>query len=274
MDEVLLARIVVQVLAMLNIPPFAQPPKHVLILLSGASSGVAAGRDAVSRLARAGHTVTVVLTPSALALLGEDRVRAAGAHEVILPTTWADAPGLVQQADLVLVPMLSMNTAARLALGLLDNLVSTLVVGALLAGKPVIAIRDGADPDGNAGRVFGATGAAPALRARLQANLTALASYGVELVSEDEFAAAIDRHLAAVQKLPAPAVPGSNGAGPPALAARPSPPAATRNGAGWITEADLLTMAPGSALQLSPGGRLTPLARETAARLGIRVVHE
>jgi len=267
LDEALLTQIVIQVLTRLNISALGQSPKNVLVLFSGASSGVISGVEIIGRLARAGHTVTVVLTPSAHAIMGADRAREAGAQEVITPDVWANAPGLVREADLVLLPTLSMNMAARLAMGLLDSLVSTLVIGALLAGKPVVAVRDGADPDGNAGKVFGATGAAPALRARLHANLGTLAAYGMHLVGESEFLATVEQYLTASPQ-PAPALP----AAPAAAVVNGQAVVHSQNGAGWITETDLLMIEPGTTLHLSPGSRVTPLARDTAQRLGIQLI--
>ncbi|OGO40027.1 MAG: hypothetical protein A2Z04_07940 [Chloroflexi bacterium RBG_16_57_9] len=259
MDEVLIARIVARVIALLNGQPPGTPPRRILVLFSGATCGVQVGLEAIDRLARAGHSVTVVLSPAAAMLTGEERVRAAGAHKVIGPEVWADAPGLVREADLVLLPTLSMNLATRLALGLLDTLVSTLAIGALLAGKPVIAVRDGADPDGAAGQVFGANGAAPALRARLGGNLKVLASYGVELVRESQFLPTIERRLVE-----------------PGQVIRVASQGTSRNGieAGVITQADLASVEPGGVLHLKAGSRLTPLAHETAARLGIQIVSD
>lgn len=262
MDEDLVARIVARVVALLDGQQSGLPARRVLVLFSGATCGIQAGLEAIGRMGRAGHHVTVVLSPAAGALTGEDRVRAAGAQQVIGPGVWADAPGLVRASDLVLLPTLSMNLAARLALGLLDSLVSTLAIGALLAGKPVIAVRDGADPEGAAGRIFGAHGA-PALRARLQGNLKTLAAYGIELVSESDFLAAVERHLVAPGKVPATATRSGNGSCSGMITQT-----------GIVTQTDLAAIEPGGILHLSPGSRLTPLAFDHARRLGIQIVSD
>jgi len=258
-DEALIAQIVARVLAvLLNSERVGPPPRRVLVLFSGATCGIEAGLEVIGRLARDGHHVNVVLSPAAANLTGEERVRAAGAHDVIGPGVWADAPGLVRGADLVLLPTLSMNLASRLALGLLDTLVSTLATGALLAGKPVVALRDGADPDGAGGSVFGANGAAaPALRARLRGNLKTLATYGMELVSEGEFLAVVERHLGEAHKVP------------PAMI-----PTEDRHRATVITQADLASIEPGGVLRVSAGSRFTPLAHDTVTRLGIQIVSD
>lgn len=258
MDDTLIVHIVLRVLARLNLGPFKVPAKNVLVIFSGASSGYLAGEEAMTWLAQAGHRVTSVLTPSAEVMLGAERSRKAGAHVVIDTQTWADSPGLVRAADLVLLPTLSMNLAAHLALGMLDSLVTTLIIGARLAGKPVVAIREGADLDGPAGMIFGNGQAAPALRAQIQGHLATLASFGIELVSEHDFQLAVERHISGQ--------------------ARRAAPHAVMTGAphlsGVITQADLAPFRDGTTVRLAAGSRVTALARETAHRLGIKLVFD
>ena len=255
MDEVLIARIVARVLALLNGHQNGQPPAQpVLMLFSGASTGQQAGLEALQMLAGAGHDVTVGISFAAGNLLAQERLHQAGASRVIGPGTWVDAPALVRQSQLVLVPTLSMNFAGRLALGLLDDLLATLVMGALLAGKPVVAVRDGADPDGAGGQVFGGGRAAPALRKRLSGNLQTLASYGLELVPQEEFLAAVRRHL-----------------GSQAVAPAPAQPALTH---AIITQADLAGLDRNGLLHVPAGSRLTPLARDAAVSLGLQIIYD
>ena len=266
-DEPFVDKVVARALAMLAGEPVDLSPRNVLMLFSGASTGFVVGMEAIRRLTGSPHTLTVVLTPAACQIITEAQVRQAGATAIIKPGEWANTPELVGRADLVLVPTLSMNLAAHLALGLMDSPVATLTLGALLAGRPVLAIRDGADPNGGAGQVFGAADdAAPALRARLASHLDTLASYGVELVGADEFLLALERRLltrGTPQPLAQPAARTSNG-----LSGQHAPGS---NGAraGFVTETEILALAPGSALRLAPGSRLTPQAQDTAKRLGL-----
>jgi Flavoprotein len=270
-DEHLLIQMVVRVLAMLKSHQ-ASPRKQVLVLFGGASAGWQAGLDAIAMLARDGHLTTVVLTSSAVAILGEGKIREAGASQVILPGVFADAPALVREHDLVLIPTLSMNLAGKLAMGLFDSLLTTLALGALLAGKPVLAVRDGADPDGCGGRVWSATGAAATLRARLTANLKTLESYGIRLVAVDEFVPIVQQYLLASYTPSAQTsasadsrafvgVGGAASAGPVVAAA-------------VITQADIAHLQEGGLLHIPKGSRLTPLARETANRLRLEVVYD
>lgn len=256
MDEKTLVQLVIQVLAALQ----AQPRrKQVLVLFSGASAGQHEGLEAVSMLSQAGHSVTAVFTQAAALMIGEDKVKQKGASEVIPPGKWVDSPALVRAADLVLVPTLSMNQATAMASGAFDSLISTLALGALLAGKTVIAIRDGADPEGAGGKVWGAGTAAATLRARLSGNLKALESYGMVLVHGEEFLATVQQRLA--------------NAAPVQTSRAPLAPAVQVT-ATVITQADIAHLAEGSLLRVPKGSRLTPLAQESAGRLQLDVVYE
>lgn len=269
MDAALIDEIVARVVAIVQERLMAQAPsRRVLMLFSGASTGYVVGMEAVRRLARAHHQLTVAMTASAVHVIGEDHVREAGAADIIGPGKWVDTPGLVHATDLVLIPTLSMNTAARLALGLMDSLFSTLALGALLAGKPVIAVRDGADPAGRGGEVFGAVpGASPALQARMLQNLDALQAYGVQLVREDGFLTAVSHHI--LHPGPAPA---ANGAA--SVAAHLDTAVAPNISTTILTDAELSGLPAGSVLRLGSGARLTPLAQDTAQRLRLQLLYE
>ncbi len=261
-DQALLDKIVARVLALLGGQPVDTSRRSVLMLFSGASTGYVVGMEAIRRLTGAEHALTVVLTPAAYHIITPEQVRKAGAARIIAPGEWVDAPGLVKQADLVLIPTMSMNLAARLALGLMDSLITTLALGSLLAGKGVVIVKDGADPDGNAGLVFGATdGTAPLLRQTLAGHLGTLSDYGMELVAEADFLFTVE------QRLLAPAS--------PTLSPSVLPAAATvARRAGFVTATDLQALPTGSALRLAAGARLTPQAQDLARRLQLILMLE
>ena len=262
MDQALIEQIVAKAVALVRAKMIANvPQRQVLMLFSGASTGYVVGMETIRLLAGGRHKLTVGMTASALHVIGADKVRQAGAAEIIGPQQWVNTPGLVRSTDLVLLPTLSMNTAAHLALGLMDSLFTTLVLGALLAGKPVIAVCDGADPYGNGGLIFSDDHrGAPALRRKMMENLETLMVYGVHLVREGEFIAAVMRQLQADQPAaPAPLMRvawAGNGRNP------------------IITDGELAAITSGTTLRLPSGARLTPLAQETAQRRNLRLVWE
>jgi hypothetical protein len=265
MDQAIIDEVVAKVVARVRVKmATAVSPQRVLMLFSGASTGYVVGMETIRLLNQANHNLTVFMTASAIHVVGEENVRRAGAAEIIGPDSWVNTPGLVRETDLVLVPTLSMNTAARLALGLMDSLFSTLVLGALLDNKPVIAVCDGADPYGNGGLIFSDTyTGSPALRQRMAGHLGTLIEYGIDLVREEEFITAVLRHFQPTPAAPAPvqgavvSVGGGNGRYSPIL-----------------TAADLIAYPPGTTLRLPAGTRLTPLAQDTARRQSLCLFFE
>lgn len=262
MDPVLIDQIVAQVVARVRARLIAGAPRRqVLALFSGASTGYVVGMETLRLLTDAGHPVTVGMTASALHVIGEDKVRAAGVAGIIGPDQWVNTPGLVRSTDLVLMPTLSMNTAAHLALGLMDSLFSTLVLGALLAGKPVVAVRDGADPNGNGGLVFSdSRGGAPALRRTMLGHLDTLSDFGIQLVRESEFVPAVIRAI--------------QGETPTARPPEGSGSVSFNGRHAVITDGELAGAQQGSVVRLPAGARLTPLAHDTAQRRGLQLVWE
>lgn len=171
----------------------------------------------------------------------------------------------------MLVPTLSMNTAAHLALGLMDSLVTTLTIGSLLAGKPVLAVCDGANPYGNGGRVFGdAPNTAPLLRAKLADHLTTLMGFGIHLVKEDAFLLSLAKYLNGVARQADPLQLPSAGSVSPGT---PLNSIATFGPGALLTAADVLVYPTGSTLRLASGAKLTPLAQEVAARQRLNLVY-
>jgi hypothetical protein len=240
------------------------PRRKILMVFTGAGSGYVAGKDAIRLLLEGGHSLKVVMSSAAGFLIGEENIRKAGAQEIILSDQWIWTPTLVKENDLILVPTLSMNTAAKLALGLMDSLANTIILGGLLAGKPVIAIADGADPYGDGGKVFGEDDStAPLLRSRYCENLSTLKALGIHLVRKEQFLSAMVSCL--FEASPA------FGAGP---AFSSSSGQATHNptlSTSWITAAELSGFRRGQTVQIPRGAHLTPLARETARQLGLNL---
>lgn len=264
MEQAFVDEIVAKVVGLVQAKMVAAVPKQrVLMLFSGASTGYVVGMDIIKMITQANHNLTVFMTASAMHVVGEDNVRKAGANEIISPKLWVNSPELVRETDLVLVPTLSMNTAARLALGLMDSLFSTLVLGALLAGKPIIAVCNGADPYGNGGLIFSDNhDGSPALRAKMVENLGILVEYGVNLVREEEFVAQVIRQM-------------QRKANPPT--ADYSLPVVRISGNGRspiLTESDLFAYQPGTTLHLPANTRLTPLAKDGVRKLNLKLIFE
>jgi phosphopantothenoylcysteine decarboxylase/phosphopantothenate--cysteine ligase len=113
-------------------------------LIIGVSGGIAAYKTAalVSSIVQLGHGVSVVMTPSAHQFIGPATFEALTGRRVprdtfdMLHHPLGPHISLAEKAELLCIAPATANTLAKLALGLADDLLSTL---ALSFGGPIVA---------------------------------------------------------------------------------------------------------------------------------------
>ena len=269
-DQNLIDRIIAEVLARLKNGLPETEKRNVVILFTGARKGSDAGLEAINRLSRSQHCVSVMQSAASKNILPESKLREAGARTIIETGPQTDIAHLVKKMDLLLVPTLTTRMAGILALGLMESPAATLILRALLAGKPVIAVKDASDPEGYvAEHIYGGKpGASPALRAVLNGYLKTLESFGMELVCEEYFLKTMELRLAALQPVLG-ALSEKTGVLPVSL---PTVPAfQVRRLSGFVTERDLLDFEPDMLVQCAADTRFTPQAKDTLQRMRLRL---
>lgn len=139
LDKDLIDRIVREVLTVLG----SKSRKKALALICGGTAGGEEALTGLKTLRNAECDLTLVFTPA-----GRERYRVAltqygldGVPELVAGS-WDEIAQCVREADVVLIPVLSLNSAAKIAHGIADNLATSLIMQALIAGKPVVAARD------------------------------------------------------------------------------------------------------------------------------------
>lgn len=158
---------------------------------------------------------------------------------------------LVAAHDLVLLPAVGDDDAAKMALGLFDEPVARTALAALAVGKPLVAALH--TPYGEALKTR-----SPLLKRMFDGHQRALQGYGFEIVPATQLATLISaRYSAPSSTLPN----GSN------------PTLASGNGKKQlITAQDIDHFArSGQPLRLPPGALITPLARDRARELGLNI---
>jgi hypothetical protein len=227
--------------------------RKILAPFCGGTIGLEQGLAALAELSAYPADVAVVLSAAAERVVGAQRVREALGKDVAIVTDRDPYPGrLLREADVVAVPVLTQNTAAKLARTFSDTQVTTLVLQALMLGKPVVMAVNAADPLDN-GRAGAGMGRAPAnLTRALLDNLRLIESYGVRLVDVKHLAAEVVRCF------------------------RPAPePVATAGGRKVLIDVAAVkaALASGSKTLAAPRGAIvTPLAAEVARELGVELV--
>lgn len=170
--------------------------RQALVIFTGGSIGLETSLEELKMLQARGTELTVVLSPAAEMIVGENWIKEKLGKDIPIVTTQSPYPGkYLRLADIVLVPVLTQNTAAKLAHTLADTLVCTLIMQALMLGKPVIAAANAADPQDGWRLQKNMNQSPPALRAALENNLKKIAAYGILLTPVTNLAAAAQKVL-------------------------------------------------------------------------------
>lgn len=157
---------------------------------------------------------------------------------------------LVAAHDLVLLPAVGDDDAAKMALGLFDEPVARTALAALASGKPLVAALHKPYEEALKTR-------SPLLKRMFDGHQRALQGYGFEIVSANQLATVISSRYGA----PSSALPNGSSAS---------------NGSNGkkqlITAQDIDRYArSGQPLSLPPGALITPLARDRARELGLNI---
>lgn len=252
-DEELVRRVVAEVLRRLGHP--VRGPE-ILVLLTGGTIGWPVAREGLRALAADGVAFRLLCSRAAVRIhKREELVEICPAGQTVSEDERDPRP-LLREVRGVLVPVLTRNTAARVAMLDFAGLIPGLILEALMRGLPVVAARDAADPDHPAWRRLLGGDPHPGLAAALRENLRRVESLGIRLV------AAADLEAAARETL---------GLGRAAAPKAHTPAASVARGV--ITAAEILAAArEGREIRLGRGALVTPLARDVAAEHGVRLL--
>ncbi|WP_028581704.1 flavoprotein [Desulfogranum japonicum] len=162
----------------------------VVAVFTGATVGFTHACAQVRNLVLNGYAIQLVLSDAAENIYGNTlREELAGFPHISQLDTDKWYQALTGATGLV-VPMLSLNTASRVAQLLADTIPANLMMHALSLGKPVIAAVNGADPaDVHWARRAGQRTVKPALCQAMQDRLQLLRDYGCHLVDVQQLCA-------------------------------------------------------------------------------------
>ena len=185
-------------------------------------------------------------------ICGRD-VREKAGTQCILDTVKPDGlQKVLQKADILVLPTLCFKVAAKVARLTFDTESSSLVMSALMQGKPVVATRDGF--------LFLETLTNEALKKEVQSVLDKLESFGMILCATEDL---YDTVKKVTGKKADSAEPGN--APSPADISAPAPSLITAK------EIQAAVDANQTVVLMAPGGIVTPLARDQAKEYGLKI---
>ena len=122
--------------------------KQALVVYTGSNIGEAAALEAMGRLRGEGFTFRVLLSRGASGLLDVERLRSVLEPEKLWVETPEETPeALTARYDTILVPAMTVHTAAHVAACMADTPASAVILDGLMRGKNVVVNIDGCCPD-------------------------------------------------------------------------------------------------------------------------------
>lgn len=159
--------------------------KKALVVFTGSLINFEDAMESLEKLRKDGFSFEVFLSESARLLLDLTKIK-----QILQPTEiYQDSHGLPEQLaknfETVIVPTMTINTAAKIACCMADTPASRLISNAMMRGKNVIIGIDGCCPD-NKERVAKGYKMTEPLKAQLRDNMRKMASYGAYLTTLED----------------------------------------------------------------------------------------
>lgn len=249
--------------------------KKALVLFSGALIGIQEAYDNLNQLKSEGWSLTVAMSQSAKEIISEQTIREKiGPDAIYAEGSPVDYRKLVEECNYVIIPCLTINTTAKVANGISDNLLTRIISRSMIVGKPVIAAIDGCCPD-NAVRAKMGFKVTEAYKVRLRKNLEALQDYGIVLTSAKNLARKTNKVLSGSfgfsnsHKAEA-----SKKDDTKKATAKPSGGSAVRLDKNIISRNDILLNRQYKTIIVGKKANVTALAVDEAYRYGITIVKE
>lgn len=170
--------------------------KKALVLFSGALIGIQEAYDNLNQLKEDGWSLTVVMSASAKEIISVETIKEKIGPDAIYaegnPVAYRK---LVDECNYIIIPTLTINTAAKVANAINDNLLTNIIYRSMSVGKPIIAAIDGCCPDNEVRNKMGFK-VTEAYKAKLRSNLEAMQSYGIVLTSAKNLFKKVNKVLA------------------------------------------------------------------------------
>lgn len=178
--------------------------KKAAVLFSGALIGYADAVRSLNELKKDGWSLTVIMSEAADEVLTKERIQNdIGPDAIYVEGAPVNGRQIIDDNQFVIVPALTINTAAKVANCISDNLLTNMISRAMATGKPIVAAVDGCCPDNEVRAKLGFK-VTDAYKARMRSNLEALQSYGIHLTVDNNLFEKVNKVYTASFDFPAP----------------------------------------------------------------------
>ncbi|MDO9491128.1 flavoprotein [Acetobacterium sp.] len=162
-------------------------PKKAVVFFTGASIGFRESMDSLLKLQKDGWQLKVVLSDDGMKVLDPVAMQKELNLDVIYHSgNIKSQKELYGSADMFVIATMSVNTAAKLAVGITDTVLLSLVNHGFMAGTPVVAAINACDPGDPQRASLGMGKSSPKYREMLNNNIKTLRDFGMKLVSGND----------------------------------------------------------------------------------------
>ena len=183
---------------------YVNASKQAAVLFTGALIGYQDAVNSLRELKEDGWKFTAVLSAAAGQLLTEERIRNdIDPDAIYVEGAPVNGRKIIDDSQFVIVPCLTINTAAKVANCINDNLITNMIYYSMTQGKPVVAAVDGCCPDNKVREQKGFK-VTEAYKARLRRNLEDMITYGIHLTTDINLFEKVDKVFTASFDFPLP----------------------------------------------------------------------
>lgn len=157
--------------------------KKALVLFTGGKIGFESSIENIKKLINNGWNLKVALSKNAEFVLGSDIIKQElGIEDIFVEDKIKDIDYLKQDIKKIIIPVLTMNSASKISLGISDTLITYLVSWGIMNGNSIIAAKDACDPENNI-RLKSSSQVPVAYNNMIKDNLKRLESYNIKFTS-------------------------------------------------------------------------------------------
>lgn len=236
--------------------------RKITVLLLGSDISMDSAFKSLVKLRENGYLLTVVMSRAAEHLVGKETAESViQPYRLITGDYYEGVQGLVRNTDVVIVPNLTQNTIAKVAVGIQDDFPSMLLWQFLLQKVRVIVNTDSIrhawfSIDGN-----------PKMKKVMESHIKTLAEYGAAVIEHHDYDTVLMRDQLPVSKR------GSAGNSEARSQHQKSSLKVNEETPRVITESWLRSLSATSRqIIIEKGMMITPLARDLARSMGVDIV--
>ena len=182
----LMERSIIEYIVERVIEKIQEKNKRAVVLFTGATIGFKQSIESLNKLQEKGWKFDVILSNGARDVLGEDLIKKSLNLDVVkTEDDNVDIKNLLSDNSLVIIPILTINSASKIANCINDNLVTNIISKSLMSGKKIVASINACCIDNEERKAIYGDNTTQAYKNTLRNHLEVIKSYGILLTTSE-----------------------------------------------------------------------------------------